>query len=728
MSISPHYSTPSEKPTWIWYPGDFEIWLGNRFNNRRTERGAMFPPFWKQDSHWATVELSTPVSLTKGETIRITAEGNYNLMIDGKLQFGMPREHFIPAGHHTIHFKIHNPVSPPALFVEGDTIFSGGHWLATYEDKIWIDEQGVAHGCGIYVPAAHADFHDAAKGPSTYALPRCVEEAEQTDRTDGLLARFAREAMGYLILRGIHGHGDLHIHYGESIEEALDGEHCETLDHLRVDSRGITDLAIGLCTPFKNDGTTDYTLTTSKAFRYVHVTSEGEVSVRDVALDLEYAPFDPSHSGRFACSDELLNHIWEVAAHTMDLTTREFFVDGIKRDRWTWSGDAIQSYLMNYYLRFDTACVKRTIRQLRGKDPVTSHINTIMDYTFYWFKSIHDYWLFTGDTDFVREMYPRMRTLMAYCLQRTNEEGMAEGQPDDWIFVDWVDFPMHKRGTLCFEQILFCKALEVMAACAQLLHDTPMANPPQGSLSDDEYAADTHQFGTLAAALRAKLKPTFWNEEQQAFMHAIEDGQLNPMVTRFPNMFAILYGYADETQRHGILHQVLLNDRIDAITTPYMRFYELEALCMMGNQPLVLQEIKAYWGGMLREGATTFWEKYNPEEHGRQHLAMYGRPYGKSLCHAWGASPLYLLGRYFLGVEPTGAGYSTYVVRPCLGGLEWMEGEVPTPFGRIHVKADQNSITVHSDGGHGTLILGQQYVDIPAGETLTIPLNPTTDQ
>ena len=33
--------------TWIWYPGDYEIWLGNQMNNRRTERGAFFPPFWK---------------------------------------------------------------------------------------------------------------------------------------------------------------------------------------------------------------------------------------------------------------------------------------------------------------------------------------------------------------------------------------------------------------------------------------------------------------------------------------------------------------------------------------------------------------------------------------------------------------------------------------------------------------------------------------------------------
>ena len=40
-----------------------------------------------------------------------------------------------------------------------------------------------------------------------------------------------------------------------------------------------------------------------------------------------------------------------------------------------------------------------------------------------------------------------------------------------------------------------------------------------------------------------------------------------------------------------------------------MRFYELEALCSMGMQTEVLKEIKAYWGGMLREGATSFWEK-----------------------------------------------------------------------------------------------------------------------
>lgn len=53
--------------TWIWYPGDYEIWLGNRMNNNRTERGAFFPPFWKTDSHFVTVEFSKDLDLPADE-------------------------------------------------------------------------------------------------------------------------------------------------------------------------------------------------------------------------------------------------------------------------------------------------------------------------------------------------------------------------------------------------------------------------------------------------------------------------------------------------------------------------------------------------------------------------------------------------------------------------------------------------------------------------------------
>ena len=672
------------KTTWIWYPGDFEIWLGNIFNNRRTERGAMFPPFWKQDSHYVTVEFSREFNLDREETITIACEGQFNLMLDGKLQFGQPKTFTVPQGKHKLNLKVWNQATPPALFIEGATIHTDSTWLATYEDKIWIDENGIAHGSGIYVPAASWNFDNIDTPPSQYRLERSEQRpvCSHSVTTNGTLYDFGKETFGYLKVKGLKG--CIHIYYGESAEEAMDKKHCETLDIL-------------------TGGQSPCELCDSKAFRYVYIETEQDASYEEVLMDFEYAPMEKERSGSFRCSDELLNNIWDTAAYTMDLTTREFFMDGIKRDRWTWSGDAIQSYLMNYYLRFDTECVKRTIRQLRGKDPVTAHVNTIMDYTFYWFKSIHDYYLYTADLDFVREMWSRMVTLMDYVEGRLNGDGMAEGQSDDWIFVDWVDFPMHKRGTLCFEQILLMKAMETMAVCAKLL----------GVKTD---------YRVKAESLRNKIKQTFWSYERKAYYHAIEEGQMNQQITKFPNMFAILYGLAYEEERHEIMKSVMLNPAIDPITTPYMRFYELETLCIDGLQTEVLQEIRDYWGGMLHEGATSFWEKYNPEETGTQHLAMYGRPYGKSLCHAWGASPIYLIGKYYLGVQPTKPGYEEYLVKPVLGDLQWMEGDVPTPFGKIHVSMSRQEVTIYSDGGHGTLMIGEKEIEIPAKQEIKIGL------
>lgn len=702
-------ATTSEA-TWIWYPGDLEIWLGNRFNNRRTERGAMFPPFWKQDSHWVTVEFSKTVTLEKPETISIKAEGVFNFMLDGKLQFGMPDEIDVPSGEHKLNFKVHNQATPPALYISGNTIKTDNTWLATYEDKIWIDENGVAHGSGIYVPASTWNFNSPDMPPSRFSLER--EEIRPADKEKTpmgcILYDFGKETFGYLKFKNVKGKGVIHIYYGESREEAQDKDHCETLDRITIN---------------EEDNRPEIAAEDSKAFRFVYIETEGDVSFDELSMDYEYAPQNKDISGSFCCSDELLNKIWDIGAYTMDLTTREFFVDGIKRDRWTWSGDAIQSYLMNYYLRFDNACVRRTIRQLRGKDPVTAHINTIMDYTFYWFKSVYDYYIYTGDMDFVREIYPRMQTMMQYVLSRTDAEGMAEGQPDDWIFVDWVDFPMHKRGTLCFEQILFCKSLETMKLCASILRDNPLDNPPQGNITTREYSADAKKYAELSETLYNKLKTIFWDGEHQAFMHAIEDGEMNRQITKFPNMFAIIYDYLSYEEKQTVMKSVMLNPEIEDITTPYMRFYELEALCLMGMQAQVLEEIRSYWGGMINEGATSFWEKYNPQDRGIQHLAMYGRPYGKSLCHAWGASPVYLLGKYYLGVKPTAPGYAEYEIRPVLGGLEWMKGDVPTPFGKIHIEMNSRKITVKSDGGKGSLFIDGKHIDIPVGKELTVDYN-----
>lgn len=679
----------SDKALWIWYPGDFEIWLGNIFNNRRTERGAMFPPFWKQDSHWPCVEFLRRVELDRPETIHIWAEGRFSLKIDDKLQFGEPASYTLPAGKHSVSIKVWNQATPPALFIQSESLPTDARWTVTYEDKIWIDENGVAHGSGIYLKPGSWDFDSPEARPSLFRLtcePRKAVSCENVGNGGrSILVDFGKETFGYLVLRGVKGRGQVDVFYGESRAEAMDREYCETLDRFEV-------------------GEGDFTAPDSKAFRYVMVDLPEGLGVGEISMLYEYLPQDVSRSGSFECSDPEVNEIWKVGAYTMDLTTREFMMDGIKRDRWTWSGDAIQSYLMNYYLRFDSATVKRTIRQLRGKGPVTSHVNTILDYTFYWFNSIYDYYLYTGDIEFIHEMYPKMEELMEYVLGRLDANSFATGCSDDWVFVDWVDFPMHKRGSLCFEQLLFIKSLETMDICRKLA----------GKEGGPDY-------GGLARKVLSRVRKTFWSPEAHAFMHALEP-ELNPQVTKFPNMFAILYGYVGKKRRQEILRHVMHNPAVPEINTPYMRFYELEALCRCGLQDEVMETIRSYWGGMLKEGATSFWEKYNPEMHGDEHLTMYGRPYGKSLCHAWGASPIYLLGRYFLGVEPLSPGYRTWQVKPSRGDLEWIKGDVPTPFGKIHVEMDGShvSVTAPEGIGEGVLIAGGRKVPVKPGETTSI--------
>jgi hypothetical protein len=397
----------------------------------------------------------------------------------------------------------------------------------------------------------------------------------------------------------------------------------------------------------------------------------------------EYMP--ETVRGSFRCSDAQINSIWDIAKYTFQLNTREFFIDGIKRDRWVWSGDAYQSYLMNYYLFFDSPAVTRTLGALRGKDPVTSHINTIMDYTFYWFLGIYDYYMYTGDKTFIQAYYPRMQSLMEYCLNRRNINGMMEGLIGDWVYIDWA--PLEKKGEVSFEQLLFCRSLETMALCAGIINNEN----------------DISKYKVLASDLRSKLIPAFWSNEQGAFIHNRISERQTDKVTRYTNMFAIFFGYLDNEKMQSVKKNVLMNNNVQKITTPYMRFYELEALCALGEQNYVMKEMKDYWGGMLNAGATSFWEKYDPAETGTQHYAMYGRPFGKSLCHAWGASPIYLLGKYYLGVKPTSPGYETFIIEPVLGGLEWMKGSVPTPNGDITVYANNQQIVVKSDTGTGIL-------------------------
>src|SRR5688572_16244268 len=125
----------AQRATWIWYPGDYEIWLSNKMQNRRTERGTFFPPFWRMDAHYVLVDFHKEFNLSQPEEVKIFVEGSYNVKLDGKAFEGTPAQIKVPAGKHRINIKAWGQANVPTIFVQGKTIVSDSSWLVTYEDK-----------------------------------------------------------------------------------------------------------------------------------------------------------------------------------------------------------------------------------------------------------------------------------------------------------------------------------------------------------------------------------------------------------------------------------------------------------------------------------------------------------------------------------------------------------------------------------------------------------------
>jgi hypothetical protein len=109
---------------------------------------------------------------------------------------------------------------------------------------------------------------------------------------------------------------------------------------------------------------------------------------------------------------------------------------------------------------------------------------------------------------------------------------------------------------------------------------------------------------------------------------------------------------------------------------------------------------------MFVEGATSFWEAYDPgwpkENFHRSLQADNGQGYYVSLSHGWSSGPTAWLSEEVLGIRPSAAGFKNATIRPDLAGLAWARGAVPTPNGLI--KVDYKA----GDSFHAT-------IDLPAG-------------
>lgn len=647
------------KSYWIWNYGDYEIFHSNRVNARRQEFGVDYPTFWKYYDVDRNVRFYAEIETETDGNIKLFLNGKGYILVDGQ-RYGSETVIFLKKGKHTLQMSVVNLTGLPAAYIESDVCSTNNEWYTL--------ENGAKKQVGF-------DIHYDCQEKNPESFPFAYEEKYPVSvqkYNDGVLYDFGKELFGFLYVSDVKASESIHVSYGESLEEAVDVENSILFEDVSGENR--------------------YKLR-QRAFRYIYLTGAENANIH---AELEYLPIE--YKGSFRCDDEDVNKIWDVCAYTLHLNMREVLTEAIKRDRWLWGGDAYQAFKFNNYLFFDKEIVRRSTIALRGKEPFNEHINTITDYSLYWVIGLHEYYVTYGDIEFIKNIYDKAVSLMEFCEAREDDKGFIVKKNNDWIFVDWSD--IDKDGAVCAEQMLYIAANKAMAALTRLV------------------GADPSSYEEKYSRLIETTNKFFWKEEKGAYIDCYESGKNH--ISRHANVFAILYDVANEEQKAKIIENVLENDKITKITTPYFEGFELDVMGKIGHFDFIENVIKTYWKGMLDLGATTVWEEYNPNLSGAQHYEMYGNKYGKSLCHAWGASPIYLLGKYYLGVTPTSSGYETFEVKPYLGGFKFIDGVVPIKDGSVRVKLSKDKLSVVATKNGGTLIWAGKSYALEANKELNM--------
>ncbi len=650
------------KARWIWYPGDFEIYHHLILSCRRQELGCDYPCMWHLARPEASVRFKKTFTAERSGVIRVLIRGRGMVRLQGKL-FPAGSDIPVPAGAHEITVEADNLTTFPAIYIESDLLVTDGSWEADSFDSVFLPA-----GCepGFFSPG-----DDPAVFPFLY---EDLSPVSSEETAGGVLYDFGRETFGPVTLSS-WGRSRAILAYGESREEVLDHEHTIVRETVSFEGRSVRP---------------------SRAFRYLFLRKEEGEPV-SLSARYEYLPLEDKAS--FSADDPLIKRIWDTAAYTFHLNSREFFLDGVKRDRWVWSGDAYQSYMIARYLYNDPSVTRRTIVALLGKPPYRNHVNTINDYSAYVILSVLEEYEAGGDEAFLRMVWPRVKELFAFITGRLDERGYVTARPGDWIFIDWGE--LDKDGPHCVEQILLWRVYLAMGKLSRIL-------------------GEEDKTSCRASALKDAILRDYFDSEKGAFVDSFTSGRR--FVTRQTNAFAVLFDLAEGEVRRKVIENALLNPALPPITTPYFKLFELLTLAKIGRIEEVEEFIASYWGGILGEGATTVWETYDPRESGAAHYAMYGMKYGKSLCHAWGSGPILLLSRFVAGVEPTSPGAKTFRVEPRPGKYGSFEAVIPVGTGRVKLSWRRPEITVETDAPGGVFVRNGSETPLEPGKKYVFPL------
>ena len=495
-----------------------------------------------------------------------------------------------------------------------------------------------------YKPAQVAiyPYHDA-----------CVLDNRGSDECAGVLLDFGRELHGTLTVSVWNMNGayaNFRVRLGESISEALTpvGEKNATNDHAN------RDFPTG-SGPWSSNETNE----SGFRFAYVELTSPDMfMELRCVTAALIYR--DIEYRGKFESSDPLIDRIYNTAAYTVHLNMQRYLWDGIKRDRLVWAGDMNTEVATILAVFGENEVVPKSLDLVRDVTPVDSSMNGISAYNLWWMLCHEAWYRGTGNIDYLREQKDYLTEMLLRYAAYVNEDG-SECLPEGRFF-DWPtqNYPDAKHA-----------GLQGLSRMAMLAGGELLKILAEPAAAEACFAA--------AQKLTAH-KPPFGEWKQPAALLAL-GGIVDPKDA-----------YENCIGKGGA----------KGLST-FLGYYTLTAIAAAGKYDEALDVMREYWGGMLKLGATTFWEDFNvdwmPGATGIDQVVPEGGidihgDFGAhcylglrhSLCHGWASGPAPYLAAHVLGLTTVEPGCRVMRFAPHLSGLEWARGLYPTPYGEIDVE------------------------------------------
>ncbi len=316
----------------------------------------------------------------------------------------------------------------------------------------------------------------------------------------------------------------------------------------------------------------------------------------------------------------------KIACRTLHECMQTVFEDGPKRDRRLWIGDLRLQALANYETYRQNDMVKSCLYLFAGDTAENGQVSACMflepeieaddtymfDYSLFFIATLRDYLQATGDTETAQELYSTALRQWEIAQESFDGDLIRDSDKLGWCFGDW-NLKLNKQATAQGVYLYCTKALMELA---------------------EVLGKDTDAFCRDYENKKAAAKANLYDGEKNLFVSGADC-----QISYASQVWMVLGGAADGS----VLDAVSKEADAVGMVTPYMYHHYVEALICANRKEQALDALRAYWGGMVKEGADTFWELYNPLN---PNESPYGGSIVNSFCHAWSCAPAYFLRKY----------------------------------------------------------------------------------